>query len=420
MWLGEIERQGRRQPGSGELGAVCVGVGESLERSVAWRGFDRTCWVLTLPERRVARPVPRRFPLVSSISKPHPPAAPAIEREGVRVYHGDAVFLLPDLPAGSGDAMVTDPPYGLSFNGNAWDDVVGFRESLPDVDTAGMGAAEVFEEWCAAWARGALHVLKPGAHAAVFGGTRTWHRMVRGLERAGFEIRDQVAWLHSTGMPKSMDVSYALDKHHGVRRPDRVVQRSDHDGILGATRAVTEHGTPVTEDAIRWSGWGTALRPAFEPILIARKPLQGPVVTNVQQHGVGAINIDAGRFGGGRWPTNVALDGSQADALDVLAGTWRSEDPVSRRFPIFRFEAKPDREERPRAFGVSHATVKPVALMRWLISLLTPPGGCVVEPFAGSGSTIEAAVRAGFSVLGIEKDLSFLPLIESRLDRCAD
>ena len=357
---------------------------------------------------------------MSSIPKSHPPVTPAIEREGVRVYHGDAVALLPSVVASSADALITDPPYGLAFNGQAWDDVAGFRESLPDLDTDGMSAAEVFEQWCAAWARGVLQVLKPGAHAAVFGGTRTWHRMVHGLERAGFEVRDQIAWLHSTGMPKSMDISYALDRHHGVRRPDRVVQRSDHDGILGATRAVTDHGTPVTEDAIHWAGWGTALRPAFEPILIARKPMPGSTVANVLQHGTGAINVEGGRFGEGRWPTNVAFDGSQADALDVLTGTWRSTDPVSRRFPIFRFEAKPDRDERPRAFGVSHATVKPVGLMRWLITLLTPPGGCVLEPFSGSGSTIEAAVQAGFGVLGIEKDASFLPLIESRLDRCLD
>ncbi len=343
---------------------------------------------------------------------------PAIERPRVSVYAGDAVFVLPTLDAGSGDALVTDPPYGLSFNGNAWDGVTGFRESLPDLDTDGMTPGEVFEEWCAAWAGAALQVLRPGAHLAAFGGTRTWHRMVRGVERAGFEVRDQIAWLHSTGMPKSMDVSYAIDKHHGVWRPDRRVRRSDHDGILGATRAVAEHGTPVTDDAVRWAGWGTALRPAFEPILIARKPLAGPVVRNVLEHGVGGINVDGARFGERRWPTNVALDGAQADSLDALTGTWRSEDPVSRRFPIFRFEAKPDRDERPRAFGVSHSTVKPLGLMRWLVTLLTPPGGLVVEPFAGSGATIEAAVQAGFRVVAIERDASYLPLIESRLDRC--
>lgn len=348
------------------------------------------------------------------------PPTPVIERAGARVYQGDAVSLLPALGAEIGDALITDPPYGLSFNGNAWDGVTGFLESLPDLEVDAMTPPEVFEEWCAAWATGALQVMKPGAYLAAFGGTRTWHRMVRGVERAGWEVRDQIAWLHSTGMPKSMDISHVIDKHHGVQRPDRTVQRGDHDGILGATRAVTEHGAPVTDDAIRWAGWGTGLRPAFEPILIARKPSNTSTVATVLEYGTGGIHIDAGRFGEGKWPTNVALDGSQADALDTLTGTWDGDDPISRRFPIFRFEAKPDRDERPRAFGVSHATVKPVGLMRWLISLLTRPGGLVVEPFSGSGSTIEAAVRAGFRVAAIERDASFLPLIESRLDRVED
>ncbi|UOQ56382.1 site-specific DNA-methyltransferase [Leucobacter allii] len=349
-----------------------------------------------------------------------PAPAPAIERLGAQVYEADAVSLLPALEPESADSLITDPPYGLGFNGNAWDGVAGFRESLPDLDTTGMDPAEVFEQWCTAWSSGALQVLRPGAYIAVFGGTRTWHRMVRGVERAGFEIRDQIAWLHSTGMPKSMDISYAIDKHHGVRRPDRLVHSSDHDGILGATRAVADHGTPVTDDAIRWAGWGTAMRPAFEPILIARKPSPATTVATVLQHGTGALNIDDARFGNGKWPTNVALDPGQADALDALTGTWDADEPVSKRFPIFRFEAKPDREERPRAFGVSHATVKPVALMRWLITLLTPPGGLILEPFSGSGSTIEAAVRAGFQVVAIERDGSYLPLIESRLDRVED
>lgn len=354
----------------------------------------------------------------SAQTSPSPTPAPAIDRPRVRVFQGDAVFVLPELEADSGDALVSDPPYGLSFAGSSWDGVAGFRESLAGVDTVGMGPAKVFEQWCTAWACGALQVLKPGAYLAAFGGTRTWHRMVRGVERAGFEIRDQIAWLHSAGMPKSMDVSHAIDKHHGLQRPDRHVQCSDHEGILGATRSVVAPGTPVSEDASRWSGWGTALRPAFEPILIARKPLDGSTVATVLEHGTGAINIEQARFGDRRWPTNVALDGAQADALDVLTGTWRSSEPASRRFPIFRFEAKPGAGERPRAYGVSHATVKPMGLMRWLVTLLTPPGGVVVEPFAGSGTTIEAAVTAGFEVIAIERDPAYLPLIESRLDRC--
>ncbi|MFL6054368.1 MAG: DNA methyltransferase [Actinoallomurus sp.] len=279
-----------------------------------------------------------------------------------------------------------------------------------------MSDAEVFEEWCVAWARGALHALKPGAHLAAFGGSRTWHRMVRGIERAGFEVRDQIAWLYSSGMLKSMDLGHALDKCNGILRPDRIVQQSDRDGVLGATRRVVQHGDAVSEDAKQWEGWGTGLRPSFEPIVIGRKPMVGTVADNVLAHGTGAIHIGAARFGEGKWPANVALDGSQADALDLLTGTWRT-DPVSARFPIFRYEQKAPGSERPRAYGVSHATVKPLSLMRWLIRLLTPAGGLVLEPFAGSGSTVEAALQEHAQVVAIEKDPTFLPLIASRIDR---
>lgn len=351
---------------------------------------------------------------------PSPPAGhlpePGYADDRVTLYEGDTVRILPLLPAASIDAVVTDPPYGLSFNGHSWDDATGFRESLPHIDTSAMTAPEVFEAWCTAWAQGALHALKPGAHVAVFGGARTWHRMVRGIEDAGFEIRDQIAWLHTTGMPKSMDLSHAIDKHHGVHRPDRTVQSTEHDGVLGATRMVLSKGTPVTDDAQLWEGWGTALRPAFEPIIIARKPPEGNTVRNVLAHGVGGLNIDAARFAADRWPTNVAFDASQADALDVLTATWR-EESMSRKFPIFRFDHKPSAAERPRAFGVSHSTVKPLGLMRWLITLVTPPGGVVLEPFAGSGTTVEAAVSAGFRVVAVEKDSAYAPLILVRLNR---
>lgn len=158
------------------------------------------------------------------------------------------------------------------------------------------------------------------------------------------------------------------------------------------------------------------MRPAFEPIVIARKPSEGNTVRNVLAHGVGGINIDGTRFAGDRWPTNVAFDPGQADALDVLTGTWQGES-LSRKFPIFRFEHKPDARERPRAFGVSHSTVKPLGLMRWLVTLLTPAGGVVLEPFTGSGATVEAAIAAGFGVVAVEKDPSYVPLIRSRLER---
>ena len=129
----------------------------------------------------------------------------------ITLHYGDCLDVLRTLPDASVHAVITDPPYGLSFNGHSWDDASGFRDSLSHLDTSAMTGPEIFEAWCTAWAHGALHALKPGAHIAVFGGARTWHRMVRGIEDAGFEIRDQMAWLHTTGMPKSMDLAHALD-----------------------------------------------------------------------------------------------------------------------------------------------------------------------------------------------------------------
>ena len=152
---------------------------------------------------------------------------PAIQTDTVTVYLGDTVAVLPMLDTSSVDSIITDPSYGLQFCDQTWDGAKGFRESLTGVDTSGMSDAEVFETRCHAWALSALHVLKLGGHLAAFGGTRTWHRMVRGVESAGFEIRDQIAWLYSTGMPKSMDLSRVIDQHLGAVRVDRVVEVSD-------------------------------------------------------------------------------------------------------------------------------------------------------------------------------------------------
>ena len=339
---------------------------------------------------------------------------PAIQTGGVTVYMGDAVAVLPTLDAGSVDSVVTDPPYGLGFCDQAWDGAAGFRESLTDVDTTGMPDAEVFEAWCHAWTVGALHALRPGGHLAAFGGTRTWHRMVRGVESAGFEIRDQIAWLYSTGMPKSMDLSRAIDAHLGAPRADRVVEVAYRDTLLGRTTKVLDQGQPVTEEAMRFAGYGTGLRPGFEPILIARKPPDGTLVANVLAYGVGGLNVEAARFGDRRWPVNVAMDDGQAASLDVATGSLPGG--VSGRFPVFRYDGKASQSERPRAFGVAHATVKPLSLMRWLVRLLTPAGGVVLEPFAGSGTTIQAALLEGFRVVAVEKDPDYLPLIASRLD----
>jgi site-specific DNA-methyltransferase (adenine-specific) len=340
---------------------------------------------------------------------------PVLDTGRVRLFVGDAVALLPLLGASWADAVVTDPPYGLEFAGHGWDARAGFAASLPGVDLSGLSDGEVFEAWCAAWAAGALSCLRPGCHLVAFGGTRTWHRLVAGVEGAGFEVRDQIAWLYSSGVPKSLDLSNAADRALGVERADREVVVSERDTVLGATRRVVSKGEPVTDQARALEGWGTGLKPAFEPILVARKPCDGGVVANVLAHGTGGLNIARSRTAGGRWPANVALDAAQAARLDALAGAG-----VAGRFPVFHYSSKASQRERPRVSGVSHATVKPVGLMRWLVGLVTPRGGVVLEPFAGSGATVEAAVAEGMSVVAVEKDPAYAPLVQARLDRIAD
>lgn len=236
----------------------------------------------------------------------------------------------------------------------------------------------------------------------------------------------------------------------------------------------------ATEEAKAWEGWGTALKPAFEPIVVARKPLAGAIAANVLAHGTGALNVAGCRVGSevlepvtrgvskigtfdgadgnvtgarvGRWPSNVVLDESQASALDEQTGilksgmmragtqkagksagilgefkaqpsvndTYGDAGGASRFFPTFRYEAKAPSSERPTVDGVSHPTVKPVALMRWLVRLVTPSGGTVLEPFAGSGTTLEAALAEGFDVIGIEREADYLPLIRARLSKPID
>lgn len=395
---------------------------------------------------------------------------PAFQDALVTVYHGDCLDILPVLPDGSVQAVVTDPPYGLDFMGKAWDSfdrsprrVAGtggtqapFSNHSVRLDAA-RGAA--FQDWCARWARECLRLLTPGGHLVVFGGTRTWHRLAAALENVGFEIRDSIAWLYGSGFPKSLDVAKAMDDAGG-----------------------------------RWRGWGTGLKPAFEPIIVARKPLGGTVATTVRRFGTGALHIDACRVstgsrpprigrdrntpgkstygkngpGGGshaagltdhgRWPPNVVLThavGCEDDCfaacpvseLDAHSGLLRSGANPTRRhtdvfrdcygefrgsvaprpirgpdsggaarfFPAFRWQAKASRAERPRVDGTAHPTVKPLQLMRWLVCLVTPNGGLVLDPFLGSGTTAEAARLEGFRCIGIEREADYLRLIRARL-----
>ena len=410
-------------------------------------------------------------------------SAPYYQDGPVTVFHGDCVEVMHSLPDGSVDAVVTDPPYGLEFMGKEWD-----RYTPAD-----------FEAWCAVWAAECLRVLKPGGHLLAFGGSRTWHRLAAGIEDAGFEVRDSIAWLYGSGFPKSLDVSKAIDKAAGVERDipgrharveDRVVGVAGNDGrcvTCGRQRGgqpgncqCDKRGEPVTDAAREWQGWGTTLKPAFEPIVVARKPLAKghTVAANVLSYGTGALNIDAARVGSestarknraaigydegmgvtarkkgaqystdsdaGRWPANVVLDESQAAALDQQPGgkslngsaVWKGgtrahegwgnvgkAEPGQVRGGFgdsggasrFFYTAKADSAERPNVDGVSHPTVKPLDLMQWLVRLVTPPGGTVLEPFAGSGTTIEAAVLENFTVIGIEREADYLPLIMQRV-----
>lgn len=386
--------------------------------------------------------------------------APYFQNEHVTLYNGDCIEMMRALPDNSVHAVVTDPPYGLEFMGREWDGADGFRRSLNAADAGRDSvfgrasrtspeykAGELFGEWTAGWAAEAFRVLKPGGHLLAFGGSRTWHRLAVGIEEAGFELRDSIAWLYGSGFPKSKNLNG------------------------------------------EWEGWGTALKPAFEPIVVARKPLAGTVAANVLAHGTGALNIDASRIhtegseakayivkrlkpgatlnreGGnwrpeaddaerfegetkaGRWPTNVLLDDSQAAELDKqsgvltsgimppgtpkqgkprgILGEWKPQESTSatygdsggasRFFPTFRYEAKAPQSERPEVDGVQHPTVKPLDLMRWLVKLVTPPGGTVLEPFAGSGTTVEACLRGGFTCIAIEREADYLPLIMKRI-----
>lgn len=398
------------------------------------------------------------------------------------VYHGDCIDVMRELPDGSVDAVVTDPPYGIRFMGESWDgaDIVkrqergkatspmpegvggpngGYRSLAAEAGryNRSLKASWAFMDWCREWASECYRLLKPGGHLLAFGSPRCYHQLGMGIELAGFEVRDTIAWLFGQGFPKSLDVGKAVGKK------EREAERT-------------------------WAGWGTALKPAFEPCVVARKPITGSVADNVLTHGTGALNIDAcrihtegsegreykvkrfksgselaktkgnwrpddgeeyvGKTADGRWPTNVALDVAAADDLDSQTGDLSDAKPhtlrrrgigygsgstggdvelgyedsggASRFFPAFRYEAKASSAERPKVGGVQHPTVKPLDLMRWLVRLVAPQGATILEPFAGSGTTIEACIAEGMRCIAIEREEQYLPLILDRISKPID
>lgn len=363
-----------------------------------------------------------------------------------RIYEGDNREILAAWPDAFLDSVVTDPPYELGFMGKSWDST---------------GIAYDVDLW-----RQVLRVMKPGAHLLAFCGTRTYHRMACAIEDAGFEIRDQLQWIYGTGFPKSLDVAKSIDKKagHWRGRAGKVV--IEQQNAKGKEYERTEKGDPVTA-AAAWEGWGTALKPANEPIALARKPLaEDTVADNVARWGTGALNIKACRIGDdvvgwgggggggnawkegtglckngeprpaiGRWPSNVLFNEYAAGLLDGKA-------PDASKF---FYVAKPDTAERnmglgggpkrkrdtgradeaaggnnPRNRGAAevenfHPTVKPVDLISYLIQLVTPRGGVVLDPFMGSGTAAIAASRLGNPWLGTEITPEYIEIAEKRV-----
>ena len=393
---------------------------------------------------------------------------PYYDKDGITIYCGDCREVIQHI--GIVDAVVTDPPYGLGFMGKTWDSTV------PPV--------ELWET--------VFDALKPGGHLLSFAGTRTHHRMAVNIEDAGFEIRDMIAWVYGSGFPKSMDVSKAIDKAAGVERQiigtaaefsrDGAVRKTDgshsvphgeQGGHGFGDRWASPVTVPSTDSAKQWDGWGTALKPALEPITMARKPLPGTVVQNVLEHGTGALNIDGCRieakegvplFGNGRreavtayanglgcdgltgevstagrWPANLIHDGSD-EVVDQFPETTSGANPTRRSSAKFKnaysefagqesceqhrgadagnasrffYCAKASSEDRGP--GNNHPTVKPVSLMRWLVRLITCESSIVLDPFMGSGTTLVAAKLEGRRAIGIEMDENYAKIAVDRL-----
>jgi len=378
---------------------------------------------------------------------------------------GDCLEKMKEIETGSVDAIVTDPPYGLSFMGKDWD--------------KGVPGVHFWEEM--------LRVLKPGGHLLSFAGTRTQHRMAVNIEDAGFEIRDMIAWVYGSGFPKSLNVSKAIDKAAGAERevvgpnPNSRPNMVRVDAAVLSPRVDAPITAPATESAKKWQGFGTALKPALEPITLARKPFKGTVAANVLEHGTGSINVDGCRVGvdpavddmlrtvdrgkresetwengsgfkneknhltgvpaNGRWPANLILTYSEdvvglfpvtggggkpqqrdrAASAVPYTGSHRPEytpykDTATGGGSAARFFYCAKASKKDRGEDNKHPTVKPNDLMRYLVRLITPPGGTVLDPFMGSGSTGKAAVMEGFEFIGIEMDEDYFEIAKARIE----
>ena len=408
----------------------------------------------------------------------------------MKLINSDCILAMKEMPDNSVDSIVTDPPYELGFMGKSWDST---------------GIANSVEMWSEA-----LRVLKPGGHLIAFSGSRTYHRMAVAIEDAGFEIRDQIMWVYGSGFPKSMDISKAIDKAAGVERevlrvlPSSRAKASDS-GFMMAEKLET---APSTDAAKQWQGWGTALKPAHEPMVLARKPIVGTVANNVLTYGVGGLNIDGSRVGtedtrapasktalgmmnddnwqaqevmagsaNGRFPANFIHDGSdevvnsfpetKATGSGKISGFRKggdsknsvgisgvksaadgfSDSGSAARFFYCAKTSKTDRnegldefEKKAKIFNGqsdkpagnakgsvedkfstqpsanNHPTVKPTDLMRYLVRLITPPQGVVLDPFMGSGSTGKACAYEGFDFIGIDQSAEYVEIARARIE----
>ena len=253
--------------------------------------------------------------------------------DGITLHQGDCRDIMRTYPDQHFDAVITDPPYGISFAGEKWD----------------TATPTGFQAWAQSWGEEALRVLKPGGYLLAFSAGRTYHRLTSGLEDAGFEIRDAMAWIRADGKPAGMDLSSAFDRDASVlaQREGREVERWDTSDAATrmASHKTNATGKPVTDEAKTWEGWGIGLKPAWEPIVIARKPLEGRLVDNVREHGTGAMNIRAGMDAiNGLYPLNLLM-GEQAMAAAVEQG---APDHV---WPVFRYQPKAPKAERPIVGG---------------------------------------------------------------------
>ena len=377
------------------------------------------------------------------------------------IINGNNIDVLKTFPDNHFDSIITDPPYGIDFLGKAWD--------------ANTGALETYQQ--------CLRVLKPGGHILAFSAARTYHHLAVTLEQAGFEIRDQIMWIYSSGFPKSQDVGRSIQRSLGVKEKYKPTgaksttpRKNPHAKILCEAKGVERINDKdyevdmikVTDpEAKAWAGWGTALKPAHEPIALARKPIRGSIKDNVLKHGVGALNIDATRVGDeirtydltmtsgnhtvtlggknkklgeatvqGRFPSNVLGDIPDYQKYFYCPKVQRKERNVGcidpgPQFQVpsgfdYRMPSSNNANNGESQIGIveknanngsnNHPTVKPIELMKYLIKLVTPPGGLVLDPFNGSGSTGCAAVELGHEYVGIELDPKYVEIATKRIE----